>query len=63
MSRGHRRDRARDRARERQAKGDPRPYMMILHEENVIENSRKISLRGRPTIKLQLPDEITFPDE
>lgn len=58
-----RRDRARERARERQ-KTDPRPYMMILHEEQVIENYRKINLlRGKPVRKLLLPDEIVFPGE
>jgi len=31
--------------------------MMILHEERVRENAVKISLRGRPTVKLELPDE------
>jgi hypothetical protein len=58
-----RKNRAQRRARERQANGDVRPYMMILHEEQVIENIRRPVLKGRPTVKLELPDEIDLSDE
>lgn len=43
------------RARERQAAGDTRPYMVILHEEKVREVKETGTVRSKPTRTVELP--------
>lgn len=45
------------RARERQADGDPRPYMVILHEEKVREAKETGTVRTKPTRTVNLPPD------